>query len=344
MSVVGADFDPFADSATELVGFPALLEPGGTEPALSPETLDNLRAARSDATKRAYRSDWRVYKAWCQARGVPPIPASEVSLADFLSELAAAGRKVTSLNRMVASIRFAHRIANVAIDTQTPLLREVRRGIRQRRGVKRRKVNAIVVAELHRILDEIPADLRGLRDRALLLLGFAGAFRRSELAYLDVEDVGLANEGLRIELRKSKTDQAGRGTMVGIPYGGNVDTCPVRAVEAWLDAAGITTGPLFRGVAPWPDRESGVFQLLETALDGKSIARIVKRRAGVVGIEATAVSGHSLRRGFITQAVRLGLPDRTIMRQSRHRSRASMDEYVAEEGAFVDNAAERIGL
>jgi integrase len=191
---------------------------------------------------------------------------------------------------------------------------------------------------------ELGDDLRGRRDRAILLLGFSGAFRRSELASLEIGDVAFAPEGLRVVLRRSKTDPFGRGIMVGIPTGANAETCPVRAVEAWLEASALEAGPLFRGLSPWPDPMTGRHRLLEGRMDGKSIALIIKRRAAVVGIEARAVSGHSLRRGFITQAVRLGVADRAIMRQSRHKSRASMDEYVAEEGVFVDNAAERIGL
>jgi site-specific recombinase XerD len=342
MSASKSDPDPLVAGESGPAALPVAAEPAAA--GVSAETIANLRAARADATRHAYESDWRVYLAWCRQRGVRPIPAAEASLADFLSALAAAGRKVTSLNRMIAAIRFAHRLAKVPIDTQTPLLREVRRGIRQRRGLKRRKVAPLVVADLRRMLAAIEDDLRGRRDRALLLLGFAGAFRRSELAGLIVEDVRFAPEGLRIELRRSKTDQAGRGTVVGIPHGEQAETCPVRTLAAWLAAAGLTGGPLFRGLSPWPDAETGRHRLLDGPMDGKSIALIIKRRAAAAGLGAAEVSGHSLRRGFITQAVRLGIADRTIMRQSRHRSRASMDEYVAEEGMFVDNAAGRLGL
>jgi integrase len=182
-----------------------------------------------------------------------------------------------------------------------------------------------------------PDNLRGIRDRALLLVGFAGAFRRSELVALDVADVALTPEGLLLTLRRSKTDQEGAGRQVAIPFGSRAETCPVRALRAWLDATAITEGPVFRWV-------HGRRSVSSMRLTGQSIALVVKKYAAAAGLNVADFSGHSLRAGFVTSAARAGEPERRIMRQTGHKSIEMVLRYVRQANAFTDNAALSLGL
>lgn len=191
--------------------------------------------------------------------------------------------------------------------------------------------------DLQRLVAALPDSLSGSRDRLLLLVGFAGAFRRSELVALDLEDITITPDGLEVLVRRSKTDQEGTGTVKGIPFGSNPRTCPVRAFRAWIERSGITTRTLFRHV----DRHGC---LHAHRLSGHAIARIIKRLAKVAGLDPVQFSGHSLRAGLATAAARAGKADRTIMRQTGHRSRAMLDRYVRDADLFTDNAAAGIGL
>ena len=182
----------------------------------------------------------------------------------------------------------------------------------------------------------LPDNLLGLRDRALLLIGFAGAFRRSELVSLDVEDVEECAEGLRVTLRRSKTDQEGAGEVKGIPYGRKLETCPVRALRAWLEAAGITAGPIFRSVNRHGQVQPG-------RLSDKAVALVVKRAAEAAGFDATRYAGHSLRTGLTTSAAAAGVQERDIMRQTGHRSVNMVRRYIREGELFRSNAAAQVG-
>ena len=177
----------------------------------------------------------------------------------------------------------------------------------------------------------------GTRDRALLLVGFAGAFRRSEIVALNVEDIAFSTDGATVTLRRSKTDQDGAGRKVGIPYGSNPATCPVRALQAWLAASGITEGPLFRWI-----RKAGRMQ--HGRLSGSAVAEIVKRHAGTAGLDTSKYAGHSLRAGLVTAAAIAGSSDRAIMKQSGHRSSAMVQRYIRDASLFRENAAAVVGL
>jgi integrase len=177
----------------------------------------------------------------------------------------------------------------------------------------------------------------GIRDRALLLIGFAGAFRRSELTSLDVADLDFIGNGMTIRLRRSKTDQEGRGETVGIPWGANRETCPVLALQAWLDTAAITTGPIFRPI----DRHGNI---RPQRLSDRAVALIVKRHAEAAGLDAAKYSGHSLRAGLATSAAMGGASERAIMRQTRHRSLPMVRRYIREGDLFRENAAAQVGL
>ncbi len=210
-------------------------------------------------------------------------------------------------------------------------------GIRRTLGTAPTQKAAIATAELRRLLEVTPDDpLAGLRDRAMLLIGFAGGFRRSELVALDIEDVRESEEGLRAQVRRSKSDQEGQGREVGIPRGQHPHTCPVRALRAWREAAGIFDGPLFRPVNRHDQVASG-------RLTDKGVARVVKRAATRAGMDAGAYARHSLRAGLATAAAG-GAPERAIMRQTGHRSLDMVRRYIRAGSLFQENAAAYVGL
>src|SRR5690606_20779575 len=227
----------------------------------------------------------------------------------YLTARAQAGRKVATLSRELAAISQAHILAGHQSPRGAGPVQEVLKGIRRSVGTAQAQVAPLMGPELRQVLSEIPEGLVGLRDRALLLVGFAGAFRRSELVALTVADVAHSEEGLTVTLRRSKTDQEGKGRKVAIPYSGTPDACPVRALRSWLTAAAISEGPLFRSV-------SRHGQVSEAALSGRSVALIIKRATAAAGLEASRYSGHSLRAGLATTAARRGKSEAAIMRQT----------------------------
>jgi integrase len=303
--------------------------------------VESARSYASDAmagrTKAAYRSDWRTFTAWCGSLGLEALPASPSTVAAYLSARADQGRKVATIGRALAAISQAHKVAGLDSPRSSAPVQLTMQGIRRRLGVAQRQVAPILPADLRRMIEALPASTIGTRDRAILCIGFAGAFRRSELAGLDLADLHFGADGLTINLRRSKTDQDGAGRKVGIPYGGTPATCPVRAVQAWKAAAGIESGPLFRQV----DRHGNIGAGRTT---GKTVARVVKRSAELVGLDPSQVSGHSLRAGLATAAAKAGKSERAIMRQTGHRSVAMVRRYVRDADLFSDNAAAGIGL
>jgi len=210
-------------------------------------------------------------------------------------------------------------------------------GIRRTLGTAQNAKAPALVDDLKRMLDQLPATRVGLRDRALLLVGFAGAFRRSELVSLDVVDLEFSRAGLIVTLRKSKTDQEGRSRRLGIPYGSSEQTCPVRSVQAWLESARIVDGPVFRSL----DR----FQRVQPKrLSDKAVALVVKRRARAVGLDPARYAGHSLRAGLATSAAAAGASERIIMSQTGHRSADMVRKYIREGNLFNSNPAGMVGL
>jgi site-specific recombinase XerC len=205
------------------------------------------RQEKAASTRKAYRSDFALFRAWCLAKGVPALPASPESVAAYLAHEAAAGRAASTITRRCAAIRYAHRLADLDPPTHSEKVRATLRGIRRTIGAAPARKAPVLADTARAMALSVPDGLKGLRDRALLLLGFAGAFRRSELVALDVADLEETDEGLRVTIRQSKTDQEGHGQVIAIARGSS--TCPVKAIKAWLEASGITEGPLFRPVA-----------------------------------------------------------------------------------------------
>jgi integrase len=317
------------------------LGPAAASPLLVP-LVESARSyaeqSRARATRDAYTKDWRAFSSWCEARHLDPHAVEVVAV--YLGALADSGRAVGGIARVLAALCHVYTSEGLRSPREAPAVRDVWAGIRRAKGTAPVRKAPLVLEALRDVVLALPASLRGTRDRALLLLGWATAARRSELVALDVADLRVTREGLEVLIRRSKTDQEAEGRKIGVPFGSNPSTCPVRAVRAWLDAAGITDGAIFRGVT----RHGRV---TPHRLDGRDVARIVKRAAGGVealGVEVHELAGHSLRSGFVTSAIRAGKADRAVMRQTGHRSRSQLDRYVREAEIFRDNAAGGIGL
>jgi site-specific recombinase XerD len=297
-----------------------------------------VAASKADNTRRAYRSDWAHFGAWCESHGLAALPALPQTVALYLADQASAGMKVSTLGRRLAAISKAHQASGLESPAamRHAAVAEVWQGIRRTEGIAPAQKAAATTDTLRAMLRHLPAGLLGIRDRALLLLGFAGAFRRSELVGLTVADLAFGTDGLTVTLRRSKTDQAGAGRKVGIPYGGTPATCPVRAVQAWLEASSLTDGPLLRSV----DRHGR----MGASLSDRAVALTVKRYAAAAGLNAEQFAGHSLRAGLATSAAAAGVSERAIMQQTGHRSTAMVRRYIREASLFSNNAAAKVGL
>jgi len=300
---------------------------------ISDQTRDFLAASKAARTVRAYRSDLRHFEAWCEDRPCQSLPAAPETVADYIAALAEAGMASATVTRRLSAISQAHKMAGFESPTQTQLVRMTAAGIRRKLGIAPRQARPILVVDLRAMLASVPDDLRGLRDRALLLVGFAGGMRRSELVGLDVADVMEEKEGLRLNIRRSKTDQEGLGREIGIVRGRHPLTDAVAALAEWVEAAGIEEGPIFREV----DRGDRVGS---ERLSDRAVARIVKGAAGRVGIDPATVSGHSLRSGLATSAAAAGAPERAIMRTTGHRSEAMVRRYIRAGSIFTESAGQ----
>lgn len=296
------------------------------------------RNSRAENTRRGYASDWRQFDAWCTAAALASLPAAPESVALYISHLAEKHRPAT-IGRHLAAIASAHKSAGYdsPASMQHRAVAAVWQGIRRTHGTAQTQKAPLLTPNLRNMVGSLTGRLIGIRDRALLLVGFAGAFRRSELVGLNCEDLDFTNDGLVVTLRRSKTDQDGHGRKVGLPYGSHPETCPVRSLRAWLEASGITSGPLFRNV----NRHG---QLHPDRLSGAAVALVVKRHAGAAGLDTTKYSGHSLRAGLVTAAAIAGTSDRAIMAQTGHKSMAMLGRYIRDANLFRQNAAATVGL
>jgi integrase len=311
------------------------------------------RRAKADNTRRAYRAGVRAWCAWCDSHGLPPLPARPEDVAAFLAaqRYVPAGSDAkplatTTLRLRLTAIAYLHYLAGLPSPTTTAVVTETYAGLHRvavEAGSGPRPKLAATIALLREILAPIPDDLPGLRDKALLLVGFAGAFRRSELARMAVEHLEACEHGLRITVPVSEGDRTRQGVEVGIPYGAST-LCPVRALARWRQAAAIETGPVFRRIwvppcpkdAP-PDRVPA-YTVGWQAIDPGSIARIIKARGAAAGFDRASLGGHSLKRGALNTAKDLRVHPARLKQLGRHKSYASLAAYIEEGDLFADNA------
>jgi len=255
----------------------------------------------------------------------------------YLTALIGASRKTSTLQRRISAISQAHQAAGAENPTRAAEVKTVMAGIRRTHGTAQEGKAPAVIDDIRLMVHQLPSSLLGDRDRALLLVGFAGAFRRSELVSLDVSEVDLTRDGAIITLRRSKTDQEGQGRKVGIPYGSRPETCPVRALERWLEVSGITHGALYRPINRHGHLQPG-------RLSDKAVALVVKRYAEAAGLDPARYAGHSLRAGLATSAAAAGASERAIMAQTGHRSVNMVRRYIRDGSLFRENAAAAVGL
>jgi integrase len=350
------------DTGPERAAIAPTAPPSGLAPeraaevaGIEADTRGYAERARAANTRRAYAADWAHFAAWCAKYNASPLPADPRLVARYLSAHAGPGPeqlKVSTLRRRLSAVQHVHRAAGLDFDLRQRDLRDVWQGIRRTHGTQPAAKAPTVTEELRALLEPLGQErLLDLRDRALLLLGFAGCYRRSELVSLDVAHVARHRDGLVITTPRSKTDQEGAGVAKGIPFGVHGETCPVTALTRWLEAAGIREGPLFREVT----RHEHV---KDRRLSDRAVALAVKRAVGnarhaalargqwglAEALDPRRYAGHSLRAGFITSAAAAGVPTHDIMRQSDHKREETLRRYIRHATVFRQNAAARVGL
>jgi site-specific recombinase XerD len=289
------------------------------------------RAEKAEATRRAYRSDFEIFRSWCSERGAGALPAAPEAVAAFLAHEAERRIRPSTIGRRVAAIRYAHKLAGLPLPTDDERVRATMRGIRRSLGTARAKKTPATVERIVAMAPLAGERLANIRDRALLLFGFASAMRRSELAALNFEDIEETADGLRVTIRRSKTDQEGHGDVIAVPRG--TIACPVAALKAWLQIANITEGPVFRPIAKGE-------RIGDARLTDRSIANIVKAHAARVGLDPAAFAGHSLRSGFLTSAAARGASIFKMADQSRHKSMDTLRGYVRDADIFKRHAGQ----
>jgi len=315
----------------------------------NPKTaMDYIIQSKSQNTRIAYRKDWHAFVTFCEAHNLDFLPATPKTVGEYITALANKGRKVSTIKRYLASISQAHQTAGKESPTRTTYVRDVVKGITHEHGTAPNSKKAARLDDIRKMVNKLGDRLIDIRNRAILLVGFAGAFRRSELVGLNVEDLEFTRDGIVIQLRKSKTDQGGEGRKIGIPYGSHRETCPVRAVQDWINASAIQTGALFRSI----DRHGNLLgqradhkgTVYSERLSDKAVALVVKQYAKAAGLGSEKYAGHSLRSGFATTAAESDVNERDIMRQTGHKSVQMVRRYIQEGSLFKNNAAAEIGL
>ena len=303
------------------------------------KTRAYIHAAKSPATLRAYRTDFEDFTRFCEGHNLPHLPATPTTVALYIADRAGSLRAAT-ITRRLTSITKAHQAAGFEESPSSShhfVVSETLKGIRRSIGTAQQGKAPLLTADIRRIVAACPETRSGLRDRALVLVGFAGAFRRSELAGIDYANLTFTQDGLVIDLRRSKTDQEAAGRKVGIPFGKEDATCPVRTLRRWLAASSITFGAVFRGVT-----RHG--KLSRRGLHKDCVGWIVKRAASRASLKPEPLGGHSLRAGCVTQAAMNGVSERDIMRQTGHKSAEMLARYIRIGEIFTRNAAAGLGI
>ena len=327
---------PVPQAATDIMAAAA----GQTARDAALARAQNLaRGAAAANTLRAYRADWQHFAQWCAANGFVPVPAAPETVGAYLASLAESHAPST-IRRRLAALGKMHRFNDLPWNPAHHAIQQPLQGLLRQYGRPARKAAPLNLAMLRQLLATCDNSARGRRDRLLLLFGFAGALRRSELVSLHVEDVAEIGGGLRLRIARSKTDRAGQGAEIGVPRGKHAETCPVRAFEAWQNVARRKAGPLFRKI-------SAAGNIGEAALHPDAVRRILARRCQMAGISVEGferLSAHALRVGFITEAYGKGVRDEDIMRHTRHRDLRTMRGYVQRAGLVSESPAGLLDL
>lgn len=301
-------------------------------PAQQNQLAELLQSSISPKTLTDYRNSFKHFANYCEAMNVSSLPATVQTVTAYILGMANNGRGPIGIQPVLAAIGYAHESANLPNPCRSIEVKSVMKGLRRKIGTMTKPKTAITLDPLKAMLATLADDLRGKRDRAMLIVGYAGGFRRGELVALNVDDVKIAKTGATITIKRSKTDQVGKGNFKQLPRMSDKNICPVSALEQWIKAANIATGPLFRGIDRWG-------HLSNDGLTDKEIARLVKRCADKAGLDPATVSGHSLRSGFVTEATSAGIGDTEIMEQTAHKNSDMLARYKQLQGKGATKAA-----
>ncbi len=308
--------------------------------ALHEKTLNNLKASKAHNTLRAYRSDFRDFTVFCVKHGFKSMPSDPKIVSLYLTHLSKKS-KFSTLRRRLVSISVIHKLKGHYLDTKHPVIIENLMGIKRAKGSKQVGKKPILISHLTKIINVINEqnieEIVKLRNKALILVGFGGGFRRTELISTDYEDLEFVSEGVKITLKRSKTDQFGEGMIKGLPYFSKEDYCPVTSLKNWLKISKIKTGPIFRRFAKGS-------ALTEYRLTDQSVVLIIKNCLKLAGIENNNFSGHSLRSGFATVAAEAGADERSIMAMTGHKTTQMVRRYIKEANLFKNNALNKVKI
>jgi site-specific recombinase XerD len=309
--------------------------------ALQQETLLNLQSSKANNTVRAYKSDFKDFGLFCAKNGFKPLPSEPKIVSLYLTYLSTKDAKISTLKRRLVSIGVIHRLKGHYLDTKHPSIIENIMGIKRRKGSIQKGKKPILISNLKNIINVIDeqnnGDIKRLRDRSIILIGFSGGFRRNEIVSLDFDDLDFVQEGLKIQIRRSKTDQFGEGLVKALPYFDNAKYCPVISLKNWIEISKINSGPLFR-------RFIKGSKLSENRLTDQTVALLIKEYLRLGGIDSKNYSGHSLRSGFATSAAESGAEERDIMAMTGHKSTEMVRRYIKEANLFKNNALNKIKI
>ncbi len=309
--------------------------------ALKEETLKNLQSSKANNTVRAYKSDFKDFGLFCVQNGFKNLPSDPKIVSLYLTHLSTKEVKLSTIKRRLVSIGVIHKIKGHYLDTKHPIIIENLMGIKRRKGTIQKGKKPILINELRKILKVIDEqkveDIKKLRDKSIILIGFSGGFRRNEIISLDYEDLDFVHEGVKIKIKRSKTDQFGEGSIKGIPYFNESLYCPVTTLKRWLNVSKITKGAIFR-------RFTKGSRLTKHRLTDQTVALIIKNYLNITGIDSKNYSGHSLRSGFATSAAESGAEERSIMAMTGHKSAEMVRRYIKEANLFKNNALNKIKI
>ena len=309
--------------------------------ALQEETLLNLQNSKAINTVRAYKSDFKDFGLFCAQNGFKSLPSEPKIVSLYLTFLSTKDAKMSTLKRRLVSIGVIHKLKGFYLDTKHPSIIENIMGIKRRKGSIQRSKKPILINNLKALInaidEKIDSEIKKLRDRTIILIGFSGGFRRNEIVSLNYDDLDFVPEGVKIDIRRSKTDQFGEGSVKALPYFDNSKYCPVVSLKKWISVSEINSGSLFR-------RFLKGSKLSEKRLTDQTVALLIKEYLQLTGIDSRNYSGHSLRSGFATSAAEAGAEERSIMAMTGHKSTEMVRRYIKEANLFKNNALNKIKI
>ena len=308
---------------------------------LQDQTISNLRSSKANNTLRAYKSDFKDFSLFCIKHNLQSLPSNPNTVSLYITSLSKLDVKISTLRRRLVSSGVIHKIKGHYLDTKHPIIVENLLGIKRIKGSFQTGKKPILINHLNKIVESINKEnfpkIKKLRDKALILIGFSGGFRRSEITSIDYEDLEFVEEGLKIMVRRSKTDQYGEGHLKGIPYFTNEMLCPVRTLKDWIDISKINSGPIFR-------KFNKGFNLSNLRLTDQTIALLIKDYLSKAGLDSKSYSGHSLRSGFASVTAEAGADERSIMAMTGHKTTQMVRRYIREANIFKNNALNKIKI